>query len=149
MERGPGCGTRARLWNAGEVAERGRGCGTQARFWNAGEVVECRQGCGTQFASITPKPAMLHSYLFVCFQIVLQAQPVNSLEDPTVQLEPLLSAMRKERYNYMKALHIWDVVLSNKEITALVYLISIPFSLMSFYLLIVLFCNSIQYSPNG
>lgn len=51
---------------------------------------------------------------------MLEALPVNGADDPTVLLEPLLTAMRKERYNYIKAVYIWDIPLTNKETTALV-----------------------------
>ena len=50
----------------------------------------------------------------------MEALPINSPDDPTVLLEPMLTAIRKERYNYIKALYIWDIPLTNQEMTALV-----------------------------
>lgn len=62
--------------------------------------------------------------------MVLEVLPINSSNDPTVLLEPLLSAMRKERYNYIKALYIWDLPLTNKEMTALVRSTTCSYSLL-------------------
>lgn len=72
-----------------------------------------------------------HSQLLLCsindidmyrriLQLIVEALPVNSPNDPVVLLEPMLSAMRKERYNYIKSLYIWEIPLTNQEITALV-----------------------------
>lgn len=45
---------------------------------------------------------------------------INAVGEPRVLLEPVLSAIRKERYNYVKAIYIWDMPLTNKEMTSLV-----------------------------
>ncbi|XP_067944278.1 ribonuclease inhibitor-like [Watersipora subatra] len=56
-------------------------------------------------------------------KIVLEPAIVNSADDPRVLLEPMLTAVRKERYNYIKALYIWEVPLTNEEITSLALLL--------------------------
>jgi len=38
-------------------------------------------------------------------KMIAEPVPVNSSDDPTVKLEPLLNAMRRERYNYIKGLY--------------------------------------------
>ncbi|KAF6023183.1 hypothetical protein EB796_018516 [Bugula neritina] len=53
-------------------------------------------------------------------KMIVEPVPVNSSDDPTVKLEPLLNAMRRERYNYIKGLYVWELPMTNEEITALV-----------------------------
>jgi len=53
-------------------------------------------------------------------KMIAEPVPVNSSDDPTVKLEPLLNAMRRERYNYIKGLYVWELPMTNEEITALV-----------------------------
>ena len=68
---------------------------------------------------MTHVESMLQTVYFI-FQLIVEAVAINAPNNPTVLLEPLLNAMRNERYNYIKALYIWDLPLTNKEITALV-----------------------------
>ncbi len=44
--------------------------------------------------------------------------------DPVIRLEPLVQALRQERYAYIEDLHIWDMPLNHEELASLVITLS-------------------------
>ena len=57
------------------------------------------------------------------FQFVLVPEPIKNIDDPQimhVMLDPLVTAMRQERYAFMKDLHVWNLSLQHDQISSLV-----------------------------
>ncbi|CAD5122086.1 DgyrCDS10536 [Dimorphilus gyrociliatus] len=44
-------------------------------------------------------------------KFILEPKPVQTIEDPIVQLEPVMNALREERYTNIKALYVWSLTL--------------------------------------
>jgi hypothetical protein len=59
-------------------------------------------------------------HLLSLFQIILEPLPVENKDDPQIKLEPLMSAIRAERYTYIKDIHIWDMLMKYDNIATLV-----------------------------
>ena len=50
----------------------------------------------------------------------MEPLPVENSEDPVVSIEPLLLALRQERYVFIKNFHVWDIPLSHVHMASLV-----------------------------
>lgn len=53
-------------------------------------------------------------------------EPIPDFQDPdltNVQLEPLIQALRAERYKYIKELHVWDIPLKHADVANLALMV--------------------------
>lgn len=56
-------------------------------------------------------------------KFVLESVPVSTKDDPVVALEPMLMALRQERYTVIQNLHIWDMPLFHEDLASLAILL--------------------------
>nr|XP_006819146.1 PREDICTED: uncharacterized protein LOC100369968 [Saccoglossus kowalevskii] len=57
----------------------------------------------------------------LCVKFILEPIPdYDDSELSNVQLEPLIQALRNERYKYVKEIYVWDIVLQHTDVASLV-----------------------------
>jgi len=56
-------------------------------------------------------------------KFILDPLPADNAEDPIVAVEPLINALRQERYTFIKALHIWEIPLLHAHVATIALLL--------------------------